>query len=466
MKNIFGITFIALTTTIFAYSQPTLESTIYLYTLQAQVNNSTERFNLSVSSDNRTTALQWIDSLKSYTTKQMKEIKSVEVYLKETNLKNTASSYITHLNNISKKIMPEYFSYYFNSFYSPNQLKKTENLRKSIYTDTQALYQKFVEEVRSYKSKYNIIQLTDFSSFYVEVNKFDSALYYNDYIVDMVDRADYLWTRSIEEEWMPLALAWTDSLKMVSEKMIRSLNNLQPFFPNEPFRLSALDYLKHFSRIASNELPEFIKIIRADEMNADQEARANELIPILDNIREALFDSVEVKQYQFADVTGIEIQGRSYFVPNKSGIDYQYTVLAQIDDPVVFNAYLSNMVSITDSLWVITIEEENLERAHILNQELQSKTGSMLNHISQIVYPGDGDDFKKAVIDYITHLNKITYKELARFIDLIRSKDFNSKMEREAESLIPILDDERERLMAELGKKQVLFFKANHIDPN
>ena len=131
--------------------------------------------------------------------------------------------------------------------------------------------------------------------------KFTDAVKYNDYIVDIIDGVDEAWTTSIEEEDKQKALAWSDSLANRSKTGLAKLNNLQPFKKDSTFRDAGIKYITHMNNVANKELKEFINIIRADEMTVESEKRAEELIPILDDQREKLFDETEKVQNAFAD---------------------------------------------------------------------------------------------------------------------------------------------------------------------
>lgn len=123
---------------------------------------------------------------------------------------------------------------------------------------------------------------------------------YNDYIVDIIDGVDEAWTTAIEEDDMQKALAWSDTLANRSKNGIAKLNNLQPFKKDSTFRDASIKYMTHMEKIGNNELKEFVKIIRAEELTVEGEQRAEALIPVLDDERERLFDEIQKSQDAFA----------------------------------------------------------------------------------------------------------------------------------------------------------------------
>lgn len=123
---------------------------------------------------------------------------------------------------------------------------------------------------------------------------------YNDYIVDIIDGVDEAWTTAIEEDDMQKALAWSDTLANRSKNGIAKLNNLQPFKKDSTFRDAGIKYMTHMEKIGNNELKEFVKIIRAEELTVEGEQRAEALIPVLDDERERLFDEIQKSQDAFA----------------------------------------------------------------------------------------------------------------------------------------------------------------------
>jgi len=130
---------------------------------------------------------------------------------------------------------------------------------------------------------------------------------YNDYIIDIIDGVDEAWTSSIEEDDMQKALTWSDSLASRSKNGIAKLNNLQPFKKDSAFRDASIKYMTHMEKIGNNELKEFIKIIRAEELTVESEQRAEALIPILDDEREKLFDEIQNAQDAFASKFNITL---------------------------------------------------------------------------------------------------------------------------------------------------------------
>jgi len=328
-----------------------------------------------------------------------------------------------------------------------------------INTKTSELNRGFYDKIDGYKTKYNVVYPSDLPFSYEEKDSFPDALSYNDYLVDRVDLKDDLWTLGIDEESMGYALRWTDSLLSTSQKVVKTLEGMGSYNGFDYFRLSVIEYAKHFIKISSNELPEFIKIIRAPEMSDDDEKRAEAMLPKLDDKRDSLFAETEKNQFRFADSVGLDIVGRYNFEPNKKGIDYSYTETKTFGSPQDYNAYLANMVSIIDSLWTVTIDEENLKKALELNAELELKTSTILKSLNEMGAFDDDDSYRQSLIKYTTHLNSIAKNELKEFINIIRKSKMDADSEARAEFLLPVLDDKREELFRDISREQENFAK-------
>jgi len=93
----------------------TTQAREFLSVLNIPVESSTIYFNNIVKSKNRVEASQWIDSLKNYTEKCLIYLKKRKVFDNNTALKNSCDKYILHLNKISKKELPKFYSFYYNS---------------------------------------------------------------------------------------------------------------------------------------------------------------------------------------------------------------------------------------------------------------------------------------------------------------------------------------------------------------
>ena len=130
---------------------------------------------------------------------------------------------------------------------------------------------------------------------------YTDPVYYNDYIIDIVNQLDRDWDKVMNEPDQKPALVLIDSMARHSKNGLTKLNNLETFKNDGTFRDAAKEYVTHMYNIAIKELPEFMKIITSDAINTKHgSARVDELIPVLDDKRIKLFDKVVNVQKEFA----------------------------------------------------------------------------------------------------------------------------------------------------------------------
>jgi hypothetical protein len=136
---------------------------------------------------------------------------------------------------------------------------------------------------------------------YVEKKSCTTAIEYNNYLIDLLDMADALWTKSIDGPDLKTTLKANADLKKVTGKIIQSLKKLEAFGGDVNFKASSIDYITHLNKISKKELPAFLKLIHAKGgLTPENEKKAEALIPILDDQRETKFAAIERFQEDFA----------------------------------------------------------------------------------------------------------------------------------------------------------------------
>jgi hypothetical protein len=136
---------------------------------------------------------------------------------------------------------------------------------------------------------------------YVEKKSCTTPIEYNNYLIDLLDMVDALWTKAIEGPDLKSTLQSTADLKKVSGKILQSLKKLEAYGGDVNFKASAIDYVTHLNKISKKELPTFLKLIHAKGgLTPENEKKAEALIPILDDQRETKFAAIERFQEDFA----------------------------------------------------------------------------------------------------------------------------------------------------------------------
>jgi hypothetical protein len=147
------------------------------------------------------------------------------------------------------------------------------------------------------------------NSYYIEKTSFSTPIQYNDYLTELIDLVDDQWTIAIEDSIMESALSNSKKMNDMSDKVLKTLDKIQPYDGEVDFKKSAKAYVEHMFRISKKELPEFIRLIRdPDKFTPAMEKRAEELIPILDGKREILFQGVERSQQAFSRKYGFTVK--------------------------------------------------------------------------------------------------------------------------------------------------------------
>lgn len=125
---------------------------------------------------------------------------------------------------------------------------------------------------------------------------------------------------------------------------------------------------------------------------------------------------------------------------------------------IEYNDYIVDLVVLTGNAWSKAMDATNLSTAMKANKYLKSLSGKIIISLGKLQgYEGDVN-FKNSAINYITHMNNMTKKELPKFLKLIYGKGtLTPEREKQAEALIPMLDDKRESLFKEIEISQANF---------
>ncbi len=146
---------------------------------------------------------------------------------------------------------------------------------------------------------------------YIEKVNCTNAIEYNDYLVELINMTDKVWTSSLEQSDLKLSMKVNNELKSLTGKILKSLKKLQGYGGESSFKGAAVTYITHMNSVSKKELPTFLKLIRAKGgMTPENEKKAEALIPILDGKREKLFAEFESIQMIFATEHGFTIEGK------------------------------------------------------------------------------------------------------------------------------------------------------------
>jgi hypothetical protein len=158
---------------------------------------------------------------------------------------------------------------------------------------------------------FNLQSKAQSNGLYVEKKSCTTAIEYNDYLVDMMNMVDQVWTKSLEQADLKSSMTVNNELKTLSGKMLVSLKKLEGFGGETAFKNAAVTYITHMNNVSKKELPAFLKLIRAKGgLTTENEKKAEAYIPILDGKRERLFAEFENIQDAFATQHGFTIQGK------------------------------------------------------------------------------------------------------------------------------------------------------------
>lgn len=276
------------------------------------VDTLSDLWTLAIEEEDLKKAMKWNNALKKEATKTVATLQKIQGFQGDVNFKNAAISYAQHFIKITKKDLPEFLKIIRKKGdLSVDDEKKAETYlpelddkREYLFDQVEKMQYAFADKTGiEIEGRYENEGLSD----YEERSNFTEPSDYHNYIVDMVDIIDHYWTLAIEAEMKETALAYTDTLRMRTDKILGSLKKLGPFKGYDTMRMRATDYAVHMNNISKKELVEFINIIRAEEMNTQSEKRAESLIPILDDKREALFARIEEEQKVMGQKFGFSI---------------------------------------------------------------------------------------------------------------------------------------------------------------
>jgi transposase len=126
-------------------------------------------------------------------------------------------------------------------------------------------------------------------------------------------------------------------------------------------------------------------------------------------------------------------------------------------DAVKYNDYIVDIVDEVDDAWTSAIEEEDQKQALAWSDTLANRSKNGLAKLNNLQPFKKDSTFRDAGIKYLTHMNNISNKELKEFINIIRAEEMTIEGEQRAEALIPMLDDEREKLFSATENAQSSF---------
>jgi hypothetical protein len=132
-------------------------------------------------------------------------------------------------------------------------------------------------------------------------------------------------------------------------------------------------------------------------------------------------------------------------------------------EPAKYNDYIVDIIDGVDEAWTTAIEEENQQKALAWSDTLANRSKSGIAKLNNLQPFKKDSTFRDAGLKYMTHMNKIGNNELKEFINIIRAEEMTVAGEQRAEALIPVLDDEREKLFDEVEKSQNAFADKFHI---
>jgi len=132
--------------------------------------------------------------------------------------------------------------------------------------------------------------------------------------------------------------------------------------------------------------------------------------------------------------------------------------------PIEYNDYIADLITLVDNAWDKSIDAGDAKTAMSWNKELKTVTTKVLASFKKMEgYEGE-ISFKASAIDYVTHMNNISKKELPAFLKLIHSKkEITPDQEKKAEALLPMLDDRRESLFASMEVAQQNFANKHNF---
>lgn len=126
-------------------------------------------------------------------------------------------------------------------------------------------------------------------------------------------------------------------------------------------------------------------------------------------------------------------------------------------DAVKYNDYIVDIIDDVDEAWTTAIEEEDQQRALAWSDTLANRSKNGLAKLNNLQPFKKDSTFRDAGVKYLTHMNNIGNKELKEFINIIRAEEMTIEGEQRAEALIPMLDDEREKLFSATEAAQTAF---------
>src|SRR5688572_2160130 len=132
-------------------------------------------------------------------------------------------------------------------------------------------------------------------------------------------------------------------------------------------------------------------------------------------------------------------------------------------EPAKYNDYIVDIIDGVDEAWTTAIEEEDMQQALAWSDTLANRSKNGIAKLNNLQPFKKDSTFRDAGIKYMNHMQKIGGNELKEFINIIRAEEMTVAGEQRAEALIPILDDERERLFDEIEKAQNAFADKFHI---
>jgi len=420
-----------------------------------------ELWDLAIDEESLPYALIWSKKLSIYSDKVISTLENLDNHEDDYGFKVSALKYIKYMSSISKNELPEFINIIRSDKTSIEAEKRADELIPILDYTRDSLFNEMELKQYQFADSANIdIKGRDYSKTvkftFDTKTEFANPTEYSDYVIGLADFLNIAWTVTIEEEDSLKAMAFNDSLYQASVRVINSLEKIDIFKEYDDFRKAAISYANHYSEVTQKELREFLMIIRSQTMSPTNEKIAENMIPILDDVREDLYFMVSRTKATFLAKRGIFSQ----WYPSrewKKNPNLKYKEKSIFNSASEYNDYIIEIVfTVCDAGWQAL--NMNLgKKALIWSDSLKIQSKMVLESLQKLEPYENNDEYRQAAINYIQHVYNASIKEIPDFIRLNLLKKRNESENSKLEKIRPKIEDDTYKIFDDLRKKQIDF---------
>jgi hypothetical protein len=258
----------------------------------------------------------WSDTLHTSSKKVISLLKDVGPYRDYDGFRAAAIKYLEFYQNISDSTLQNYLMHEFTD--STEVLEEvSDSIKSSLEKMQTKLRRRFLKTKSTVAGKNGLFIEPYYANHfwpdtpqtsYVEIKEFATAMEYDDQLTKLMFMVADLESVCRDDDMKELRLNWNDSLAIVSEKVLKSLNELTAYQGCDNYRLSVIEFVQYVHKMSKAEFPELIRLELIAKPNMTEKQRISELHDMVEVKNDQLFDNIRKEQLAFAKKLNYQVK--------------------------------------------------------------------------------------------------------------------------------------------------------------